>query len=377
MTVCDEGFERACQMVLDAARAAAHTFEKRRADCATAAAPSSATLADYRRIFLRLEAERRERATAPSAFAARSARQSTWMKLRSAYLYCAHERLRELARNLANTTGASLAPTGNAAPGARVAAFDALLELLAAAYSFEAGMPARRRMRARRTCIEGLPPDWREQLALVLPERIRCAYLVAALTGCRPAELAAGITVRIVREEGRDVLEFSIAGAKVGARRGQPRRVLCWPVHCNTLCTLLCNQLAHRQADAGDDATHLVRLARVDQLSELMNRHSARLWPGQALSAYALRYQFATDLEQGGVSAARIASALGHCITDSQTCYRPRRRSAGVARGPALDITRIEASRSVRDRYAERAVERQRAAALERERHHQPHLERC
>lgn len=299
MIVSDEGFERACQMVLDSARAAALTFEKRRADCATASAPSCATLADYRRIFLRLEAERRERATAPSAFAARSARRSTWMKLRSAYLYCAHERLRELAQNMASTTGESVAPNGHGVPGARLAAFDALLELLAATYSFEAGMPARRRMRARRTCIEGLPPDWRERLALVLPERIRCAYFVAALTGCRPAELAAGITVRIAREDGRDVLEFLIAGAKVGARRGQPRRALCWPVHCNTLCTLLCNELARRQADAGDDATHLVRLARVNHLSKLMSRHSARLWPGRALSAYALRYQFATDLEQG------------------------------------------------------------------------------
>lgn len=68
---------------------------------------------------------------------------------------------------------------------------------------------------SKRRLGRGLPNDWREQLASRL-KNWQTQFLVAAITGCRPAELLKGVTLKV----DADYLVAEIVGAKLTAHSG-------------------------------------------------------------------------------------------------------------------------------------------------------------
>lgn len=356
MTFNREGLARSCEFVMAGVRAWSRAVDARRTRFAMVGSASPASIDQYRAIYRHIELRRRTTGLSASGCAAATGCRATWRQARAAYFYCARQRMQALVETLERR----LPPTAHLeTPDDHrelEALFDALLDQLCAVHSFASGIKARHD-RARKTCIEGLPADWREQLAQRVPAGLRRAYLVMALTGCRPIELARGIDVRLGRERQWDVLRLTIRGAKLSAHSGQPLRSVCWPVHANTLTTLLCNELA--DVEPGPDGSQCARIEFTERNSLRMwlRHHGARLWPGRTLFPYALRYQFATDLEAARLGSAQIAKALGHCVGHTQTRYRPRRRPTAVPRGPALALGQIEASRPVRERTRQRERE--------------------
>jgi hypothetical protein len=354
-----DGLIPACHRLTGAIAAWTRLQAARRARFRPATGPSTTTLAQYRAVFARFERQRQAVGTSPSCCAAASGKRSCWWTLRYSYTYCAGQRMREGTTQIAKALERAGVALDGALAAELVALLDEMLGLLGAVYSFEIGMPPRRRRAARKTCVQGLPCDWRERLAAILPAPVRRAYLVAALTGARPAELARGIDVRLARDGGREVLFFSIPGAKVTASSGQPLRSLSWPVHCNALTTLLCNEM--EDLPPRPDGSVSLRTCLSADLSAYVRRYARSLWPEHRLSTYALRYQFALELEDAGLDRAQIAQALGHCTESSQCRYRPCQRTRPRPRGPALELTHIAASRGVRGRARDhdRGIERE------------------
>ena len=77
--------------------------------------------------------------------------------------------------------------------------------------------------RSKRRDIGGLPKDWREQLLDgMIHSKNYVPALLASVSGCRPSELRKGVSLRI---EG-GMLRIEVAGAKVAAGKGQPRRII-------------------------------------------------------------------------------------------------------------------------------------------------------
>lgn len=86
--------------------------------------------------------------------------------------------------------------------------------------------------KAKKAALKNLPPNWREDLWQVASSpkwresrpQLRPALAVLWLTGCRPAELASGVSIGMRR----DVLAIEVRGAKLvdagGRQRGQPTR---------------------------------------------------------------------------------------------------------------------------------------------------------
>lgn len=307
--------------------------------------PSPASQAAYWRRFLRMSGDSARTGLSVAACAACGVGQNEWYLRRAAYFWCAFKELTRLLECIREVR-------------APCSVLHAQIQmLLTGCESFErmAAPNRKRRYSTRSHIIRGLPRDWREQLFAQLPALQRTAFLVLALTGCRPIELQKGVGVTLAEQGGRDLFLFEIEGAKVTPHSGQPQRQLWREIHLCPLASLLYNRLC--DALDGPSPPPLIRVS-VEcgrSISDAITRYGAKLWPQHGrLNAYALRYQFKEDLRLAGRDRDFIARAMGHNNDVSQNYYGPRRRSNSTHSTsdahPDAGFVSAQASRVVRHR---------------------------
>jgi len=144
--------------------------------------------------------------------------------------------------------------------------------------------------------------------------------LVQACSGCRPCELAAGVTVQIGQG---DVLVIGVSGGKVDevGRRGQPARIAREVAQSRPPEAVY--KLGGSQRKLVDASCNRVRRLAVDGLGY------------KGVSAYCLRHQMGSDLKAEAVPIDQIAAALGHRTTHAQRVYGMGKQGGAQGHGAA------------------------------------------
>ena len=189
--------------------------------------------------------------------------------------------------------------------------------------------------------VGNAPENWREKVADRLV-KWKPQYLVAALTGCRPSELCAGVDLKV--QDG--FLLARVHGAKVTEKSGQKVRVLSWPIDHSAP---LVQQLLSLVKDA-PGARLNVKIEGASKnpgaiFSNAIRDAGKRAFPGQTktLTAYSLRHALASDLKASSFTSAEISAALGHLSIDTQSSYG----HSNAARGASLAPRTVNASKAV------------------------------
>ncbi|MER1939338.1 site-specific integrase [Castellaniella sp. FW104-16D08] len=185
---------------------------------------------------------------------------------------------------------------------------------------------------SKRKALRGLPADWRQQIC----QRARngkygLAMLVAALTGCRPAELAFGVVVWRERYP-EDQIVFRVKGAKVNDRQGQPYRLIAY--RANDSHPLV--QAITGELDAsGSAAPVTVQIEHVGNFTVEIRRLAECLWPKHphAVTAYCFRHQWAADMKRTHAGDV-VSQGLGHVSAKTRRYYGQARQATGDALRP-------------------------------------------
>ncbi|MCL1553291.1 hypothetical protein [Xanthomonas nasturtii] len=132
---------------------------------------------------------------------------------------------------------------------------------------------------------------------------------VLALTGCRPAELRAGVSYKVIEGKRGEVLHLTLHGAKWnGSGRGLQARAIQVPVESNATRALAADARA-----AGGKRV----LTTTDADHRSLNRALSKGVVG--LSCYSFRHQQGSELKEaiasGTMSAEEAAAAMGHAST--------------------------------------------------------------
>lgn len=284
----------------------------------------------------------------PVAAAADTSSSGTWCRRRSALRYVARDALQallaqqdQLQRGLRGVPGDDPRWRPWYEQVHRLHHWTALVDRLA-----EVQIATKPRQ-TKRAGLGGLPETWREDLVARMP-LWRREVLTLAATGCRPAELAAGVVFRI---EGEHLLA-SVKGVKVKQHAGQPERVLLWklPVQAPVL-----QQLADEVRQAGGslrvsyDGRQNTKPARA--LSDAIESAAKRAFGPRkhSITAYTLRHAAASDLKAAGLPEEQVSAALGHAVTETAAQYggRPmgRKGSGSVAPAAAKGARQVKVSK--------------------------------
>jgi len=178
-------------------------------------------------------------------------------------------------------------------------------------------LTAPKRRRSKRADLPKLPQGWREELSRQFAgSSYESAYLVMALTGCRPAELESGV---VVCWDGSEVT-FTIRGAKVKEQQGQPLRTVSYqllePSH-----PLLARMFELLQPRAN---VHFTINAGKVAFTSAMRRSGKRAWPNLRVETtpYLLRHALASDWKNlRRWDDDQISSMLGHCVSKTSSTY--------------------------------------------------------
>ena len=190
----------------------------------------------------------------------------------------------------------------------------------------------------RATKRQSLPrmSDWQARIWDAATPVQRPAVAVLWASGCRPAELEAGVEViRRDRPDGRVLIEIRISGAKVTEYSGQPMR--------------------HIAIDSNSLQGAALLAALDGRMSMTVQRGARRLnadftalrsRTGLKVSPYSMRHQAAANLKSqfGQDGADKVAVALGHVTTRSQGRYGSVRQAQG-----ASGVLAVRAVRDVRE----------------------------
>lgn len=192
-----------------------------------------------------------------------------------------------------------------------------------------------RKGQSKRGSLKGLPQDWRELAAEHTIPAALPAVLVTFLSGCRPAELAMGVTVHVLDAQH---LTITIRGAKTNELKGQPWRRLTIATEGSALASQL-----WQLASAKGGALLVKRQPRTlhENLATAAKRAGL-----PAICAYMARHFLASQLKNlwGKEAKQDIAMVLGHVSTRTQRAYG----STQQGRRGGMAIVNVEAARVVR-----------------------------
>lgn len=180
-----------------------------------------------------------------------------------------------------------------------------------------------------------------------LLERHSERLALLALTGCRPAELMAGVSVKLLRDEHGEPsgIGVEIIGAKVDALRGHEKRRLAFPLSGGGKAVqglaLLCAERGglYTLATTPADYRSLNRALQVQGMSCYTFRHAV----GSDLKA---------DISDGKATPETAAKIMGHRSTASLMSYGTKRRGRGGQRprasvsGPVKNVAVTKAART-------------------------------
>jgi integrase len=159
---------------------------------------------------------------------------------------------------------------------------------------------------------------------------------VAALTGCRPAEVA---SVRI--EQANGVLVITIPGAKVSDTSGQPYRKFSIKTDAGPEFAYLVERVKNGPVLLSSDST-------ASAFSEALKRAGRQSLGDKAppMTGYVYRHALACDMKADGADRDAIASALGHAVTKTQSHYG---RATGGTKGKR--VFQVEAARPIKQTH--------------------------
>ena len=159
---------------------------------------------------------------------------------------------------------------------------------------------------------------------------------VAALTGCRPAEVA---SVRIERI--KNALVITIPGAKVSETKGQPIRRF-------TIAKDSGPEFAHLLQRAKNGPVILSSDSTASAFSEALKQAGKQALGDKAptMTGYIYRHALACDMKADGADRNEIAAALGHAVTKTQSHYG---RASGGTKGAR--VFQIEAERPIKQTH--------------------------
>ncbi len=194
----------------------------------------------------------------------------------------------------------------------------------------------------RRTCapaadIASCALLTRHQRDTRLAERHSERLAVLALTGCRPAELQAGVVIRLWHDsKGKQAIVLEIKGAKVNEQRGHAVRCLGFPVAGAGSAVQALAQLC---AERGGRYTLTTTPADCRSLNRALQ--------ASGLSCYSFRHTIGSDLKEaiasGKSTPEKAAEVMGHRSTLSLSYYgsRSRSRSGRAIEARALNDVRV------------------------------------
>lgn len=206
---------------------------------------------------------------------------------------------------------------------------------------------------SKRSRLRGLPVDWRDQMFKgAKNSKYHNAIAVLAATGARPAEFEKGIVVSVANA---DTLRFTISGVKLhNGKYGQETRTL--DISASTLPTkhLLSIVQAHGQLRVE---------AKAGSLGDFVRHLGQRTFPHlkKTTSAYVFRHQFAADLKGDGLDGVEVATALGHCVDETQGFYGTARNARGSG-----GLQKVTGTRAVREKTAEKMYQLSMSKSYER-----------
>ena len=158
--------------------------------------------------------------------------------------------------------------------------------------------------------------SWQEQVMAASTPAQRPFVALMWATGCRPAEIERGVTVR--RVDGG--IEIEIPGAKVTATNGQPRRKILIDARSPAGLHLGVALGARQEIEMSRKAKRIG-----NDFADIRRRTGLA-----AVSAYSFRHQVSADLKAAGVDKNAIAQVLGHASERTQGRYgRPSKGRAG------------------------------------------------
>lgn len=297
--------------------------------------PSRATVEGYR-----LEMVRLAKTGDPWKAAADTTKKSTFFRRRAAILHFCREKVEALlkAQDVFQRGNGLLDPAKKAAWLVEVARLKNALNLAQKAPS-EPPMEVVERRETKRKNIWKLPENWRELLIERMP-KYRAEAAICALSGCRPAEIEAGVLVSMRG----GVLKLRISGAKVGANSGQEWRELSWKMPSINPLAVIVGRLALE-----NDGEILVKTTSAKAFSGAMRSAGRRAFPGfsEEITPYTLRHQAASDMKAANLGD-EISAALGHSASDTKGSYG----SFELGRG-SMAPDSVEAARSIKHKLFE------------------------
>lgn len=186
----------------------------------------------------------------------------------------------------------------------------------------------------KRVGLFRLPENWREVMISRLP-KYREAAAVAAISGCRPAELVKGIEVLVAN----GTLKLRIFGAKISKNSGQEWRELSFNLPSENPLAVILGRIALEKG-----GQTVVKIGDARAFSGAVREAGKRAFPkfGRTITPYSFRHQVASDLKAAELGD-QISAALGHSVSDTRGSYG----EWGAGRSDRAP-NRIEAARPVK-----------------------------
>lgn len=297
-------------------------------------APSSATVADYRRVMAGL-LEKGD----PWAAAADTTKKSTYFKRRAAILHCT----REVIEARLKTQDQLQRNNGLSDPAKRLE-WEGHMKALKYAIRLVEKIPEEpplesvAKRQTKRKNLGKLPVDWREKLMDRMPT-YAAAMAVASLTGCRPVELKrSGATVSFQNKK----LKIRILGAKIGENSGQEWREMTFDMPTDNPIAMRLGRLVLLNKD-----DLLVSIESEVNFTTAIRSAGRRAFPSfpDSITAYSLRHQVASDLKASDLSPDQVSQALGHSSGETKGSYGIYSQGTG-----SMAPGKVEAQRSVKNK---------------------------
>lgn len=201
------------------------------------------------------------------------------------------------------------------------------------------------RRKSKRSDLKYLPSNWRDLLHRQLEgSKYELAYLVEAVSGCRPGELEKGVKV-IFSEESRLMTIRIDNGVKVTDQKGQPWREITYRVdQCPLVRALF--EVCRNVVPATERIETVVDIEKTTNWRAALSSAGQKLWPRLKfrICPYHLRNAAASDWKSARLSEEEISAALGHCVNKTSSIYGQFQISQG---GGGLAPVEVRAARLI------------------------------
>lgn len=157
-------------------------------------------------------------------------------------------------------------------------------------------------------------------------EKYKDILIVYDLFGLRPAEFKKGVSLKLTKDEnGENVIEATIKGAKIGKFTGQDTRICTTTIDKNNELhnEFLKNVIRQQLRNDG-----VYEIKQDEKTCKSLSKFFYRKY-GTNVSLYSFRHKVASDLKQAKTDEDTIAAFLGHRVDKSQVYYGNYQKGSG------------------------------------------------